>query len=364
MKMNDARKYWIALNQAPGMTPTVFYRIVEFFGDPGKVWNASPSELINCGNLTPAVRESILKLRDIEDGREEIKRAESAGAEILTLTDDGYPHLLKETPEPPPVLYIKGKLPPDDGWTVAIVGTRNCTGYGSDAAFRLASELAGKGYTIVSGLAKGVDSAGHKGALQAGGRTVAVFGTGIDTVYPPAHAGLASEIERSGALLSQFPIGVDVGKWFFPMRNAVISGLSRGVIVVEAGEKSGAMITANLADEQSREVFAVPGDINRSNARGPHWLIKHGAHLVESAEDVIAVLGSPKGQSELRLEEVPENHIHAKVLDIISERPAQFDEICALAGMRTSEVTSLLMMMEMKGLIRRLPGGLYARRLP
>jgi len=354
-------QYWVALNQVPGMAAERFYRLIERFGSASSVWNAPESDINRCDLLTPAIRDSIKSLRRSEDGSQELDRAAESGASVVCLTSTGYPEPLTGVPFPPPVLYIKGQWDVRDSWAVAVVGTRSCTGYGRDTASELSRRLASRGFTIVSGLAKGIDSSAHQGALHAGGRTIAVFGTDINTIYPPENRKLAGDITENGAIVSEFPIGIKPEKYFFPRRNAIISGLSMGVIVVEAGKKSGALITAEKANEQSREIFAVPGDINTGGTRGPHWLIKHGAHLVESDRDVVDILGEPRGQEELELEESAGDEEHEKVLGILGEGPRNFDEICAALDRTASETSTILMMMELKGSVRQLPGKVFIR---
>ncbi len=363
-KKGEERKYWIALNQAKGMTAELFYHLVERFGSPAEAWSASDREIKKVFfGKSKYVYESIIELRKSgEDGTRETERAKELGAGIITLLDDDYPAMLREIPKPPPppVLYYKGTLSKqDDEWSVAIVGTRRCTGYGSAVAFDLARNLCNRGYTIVSGMAAGIDTAAHKGALKAGGRTVAVFGTSIDKVFPANNLKLAKKIKENGLVLSEFPVGAFGDKLNFPRRNRIISGMSKGIIVVEAGIKSGALITAELAVEQGKEVLAIPGDIHTSVSRGPHWLIKHGAYLVESADDVLEILGCPKGQVELGFEEDIQDGNQKKAYEIVSRAPAGFDEICAALDAPVSEVTAGLMMLQMKGLIRELPGKIY-----
>lgn len=345
------------------MTPELFYGLIDNFGSATEAWGASKENIENIKGFGPAVREKFLDLRDREDGSQELERAAEIGCRIVTLPEPEYPESLRRTPAPAPALYIKGELKESDKWAIAIVGTRKCSGYGRDMAFNLARELAAQGFTIVSGLAKGIDASAHKGALAAGGRTIAVFGTPVNVVYPPAHHELALEVFSRGALISEFPLGMKPEAWFFPRRNRVVSGLSRGVVVVQAPEKSGAMITAGIAVEQDRKVFAVPGDVNVEASRGPHWLLKYGAHLVESAEDVVNILGSPRGQVELELDLVsePVEPTQARVLSGIKDTPILFDELCAAVKLPAREVSPALMMLEMMGHVRQLPGKMYVR---
>src|SRR5947199_7050507 len=283
-------KDWIALNMTPGVGPRVTARLLEHFGSAEAIFDAPRRELALL-RLTPESIESIANRELHARAEGEIERVRKLGGDILVLDDGVYPSLLREPYDPPVVLYVKGV------WAeclerpcVAIVGSRRCSTYGQNAALMLSRELASRGVTIISGLARGIDAAAHRGALEAGGRTVAVLGTGIDEVYPRDHRKLAAEIlERGGALVTQFPLGTPPVAENFPYRNRIISGLSLGVVVVEAAENSGSLITARLALEQGREVYAVPGNITSRNSFGTNYLIKGaGAKLVQQWQDVVA----------------------------------------------------------------------------
>src|SRR6184192_4930408 len=281
-------KDWLALNMTPGVGPRVTSRLLEHFGSAEAIFDAPRRELALL-RLTPETIESIAK-RELHDRAEqEIEKVRKLGSDILVLDDGIYPALLRETYDPPVTLYVKG------AWAeclerpcIAIVGSRRCSTYGQNAALMLSRELAQRGVTIVSGLARGIDAAAHRGALEAGGRTVGVMGTGLDQIYPRDHKKLADEIlAKKGALVTQFPLGTPPVSENFPYRNRVISGLSLGVVIVEAAEYSGSLITARLALEQNREVFAVPGNITSAQSFGPNHLIKQGAKLVDQWIDVI-----------------------------------------------------------------------------
>src|SRR2546423_6542587 len=281
-------KDWIALNMTPGVGPRITSRLLEHFGSAEAIFDAPRRELALL-RLTPETIESIASRELHERAEQEIDRVRKLGGDILVLDDGVYPSLLRETYDPPVTLYVKGAWAEClEQWCVAIVGSRRCATYGQNAALMLSRELAQRGVTIISGLARGIDAAAHRGALEAGGRTVAVMGTGLDRFYPRDHSKLALEIlEKGGALVTQFPLGTPPVSENFPYRNRVISGLSLGVVVVEAAENSGSLITARLAMEQNREVFAVPGNITSRNSFGTNYLIKGaGAKLVQQWQDV------------------------------------------------------------------------------
>lgn len=357
------RRYWVALNQIDGMDPHIFFKLVEKFGSPKAVWHATERELAGSGvALAGFVLKSLLEQRERgEDGRAEIARAKDAGCRVRVLTDRDYPARLREIPMPPPVLYLRGEWNKDDERAAAMVGTRECNGYGRKMAEEIAGGLARAGYTVVSGLAHGIDAAAHRAALEAGGRTVAVKAVGLDVDYPSAHRELAERIAASGALVSEFPLGQKaIDKWQFHRRNRIISGLSRGTIVVQSRRKGGSIITAMHAIDQGREVFAVPGDARNAASGGCHWLIRrHGAHLVESAEDVLEVFGESLGQTQLDFGGEQLEGVQADIFEILKAGPAGFDEICSRLGKPPSEISTALMMLEMKGRARELPGKLY-----
>lgn len=361
--LKSNRRFWVALNQVDLMAPDVLFRLVEKFGDPEQVWSASEAELAVCLPPKSKVLMNLLSLRTREDGSEELARAADLGFRVVTIVDPDYPELLKDIPFPPSVLYVKGEIKKEDERAVAIVGTRECNGYGRRVATDLAGELSAHGYTIVSGMAHGIDAAAHRGALEAGGRTIAVKAVGLDVNYPEAHKKLSEQIAAQGAVVSEFPIGMNArDKWQFPRRNRVISGLSRGTIVVQARERSGSLITANHAVEQGRPIFAVPGDVLVPLMRGCHWLIRHGAHLVESASDVLEIFGEAGGQTEIEFTEETVEGTQKDVLDVLRNGLLHFDEICARLGRNAREVSAALMMLEMKGLVREIPGKLFEAR--
>ncbi|MFH1710263.1 MAG: DNA-processing protein DprA [bacterium] len=288
---------------------------------------------------------------------------------ILKITDKEYPELLKRIYDPPEELYIKGNASVLNSRCIAIVGTRTATNYGKEIARRFSYELAQCGFTVVSGLAEGIDTEAHIGALEAGGKTVAVFGCGIDRIFPPQNIGLSEDIEKSGALVSEYKPGTPAAKWTFPRRNRIISGLSLGVVMVEGHWDSGAMITAKLALDEGREVFAVPGNIAIDQTKGPHWLIKHGAKLVENVDDILEefnvkrVAGpSRRGLAEVD-GEVKKGIDHSqlssdevKIISCLTKEPKHVDEISAESKTGSHETLGVLSVLEIKGLVKQMPG--------
>jgi DNA processing protein len=376
-------KDWIALNMTPGVGPRAAARLLERFGSAEAVFAALRSELERL-RLRPEALESIV-LRDRHaEAERELERVRALGADVLILDDGIYPALLREIADPPVTLYVRGEWEAClDAPCVAIVGSRRCSTYGQNVALMLARDLAARGVTIVSGLARGIDAAAHRGALEAGGRTVGVLGTGVDEVYPRDHKKLAEEIlARGGALVSQFPLGTPPIPENFPYRNRIISGLSLGVALVEAAENSGSLITARLALEQSREVFAVPGNITSRNSFGTNYLIKGaGAKLVQQWQDVAAEL-PPEIAARLLPPELSKKRGGAAgagrqaalpadfsdgervVFRLLSaDEPVHIDALVGASKLAVSELTGVLLGLEMRDLIRQLPGKCFVRKL-
>ena len=375
-------KDWIALNMTPGVGPRAAARLLERFGSAEGVFGALRSELERL-RLRPEAVESIALRDRHEAAAVELERLRAmADAEVLALDDGAYPALLREIPDPPITLYVRG------AWRecleapcVGVVGSRRCSTYGQNVAHALARDLASRGLTVVSGLARGIDAAAHRGALEAGGRTAAVLGTGLDEVYPRDHRRLADEIlEKGGALVTQFPLGTPPAAENFPYRNRIISGLSLGVVVVEASENSGSLITARLALEQGREVFAVPGNITSRNSFGANYLIKGaGAKLIQTWQDVVAEFPpevaaavlppEPKGEGkgrDSRTAPLPADLSDGEraVLKLLTaDEPAHIDALAERSGLAVQGLSVLLLGLEMRELVRQLPGKCFVRRL-
>ncbi|HEV2915842.1 MAG TPA: DNA-processing protein DprA [Pyrinomonadaceae bacterium] len=376
-------KEWIALNMTPGIGPRAAAKLLERFGSAEAVFNASRAEL-EAVRLRPEAIESIMARDLLEKATLEIERVRSLGADVLLLDDGTYPSLLREVFDPPITLYVKGAWEEClDGPCVAIVGSRRCSTYGQNTAGMLARELAARGVTIISGLARGIDAAAHRGALEGGGRTVAVMGTGLDQVYPRDHQKLAREIlDHDGALVSEFPLATPPAPQNFPYRNRVISGLSLGVLIVEAAENSGSLITARMAMEQNREVFAVPGNITSRNSFGTNYLIKGaGAKLIQQWQDIAAELppaiaaellppetGKQKKEGVMieQLSLVPEDLTateHAVWKLLSTDNPAHIDALAEVSSLTVAELSGTLLGLEMRELVRQLPGKCFVRKL-
>ena len=376
-------KDWIALNMTPGVGPRVTARLLEHFGSAEAIFDAPRRELALL-RLAPETIESIAN-RDFHARAEtEIEKVRSLSGDIIVLDDGVYPSLLRETYDPPVVLYVKGAWSEClDRPCVAIVGSRRCSTYGQNAALMLSRELAQRGVTIISGMARGIDAAAHRGALEAGGQTVGVMGTGLDQIYPRDHKKLADEIlKQNGALVTQFPLGTPPVSENFPYRNRVISGLSLGVVVVEAAENSGSLITARLAMEQNREVFAVPGNITSRNSFGTNYLIKGaGAKLVQQWQDVASELppeiaaqllpppskrAKNKGELVDQLQLTPSDlsEHERRIFKLLStDTPQQIDALAENTRLSITHLTSALLTLEMRELIRALPGKCFVRKM-
>jgi DNA processing protein len=357
--MNDVR-YWLGFNLIPRIGPVRLKALLQHFGDLELAWRADAAALRAAG-LPPDALERLLSLRPKLDLDDEMARVAKLGLHLLTWDSDGYPALLRDIAQPPPLLYVRGNLIPDDDWAVAVVGTRDASPYGRQVAQRLASALANNHVTVVSGLALGIDGIAHRAALDAGGRTLAIMGCGLDTLYPPSHRDLAERIVQSGALISDYPLGTRPEPNNFPPRNRIISGLSLGTLVVEAGLGSGALITVRFALEQGRETFAVPGNIYNRASMGTNASIQRGeAKLVTRVEDILEELNLTMvaQQSEVR-ETLPATLDERLLLGLVSAEPVHLDELVRTSGLPTATVSSTLVMMELKGLVRRVDNTSY-----
>lgn len=352
-------KYWVGFNIVRGIGPMRFRALVDHFGDLEKAWHADARELKTAG-LDRRALESLMTTRSTISLDGEMEKIERQGARVLTWDDPAYPPRLLNIYNPPPVLYVKGEILSEDQWAVAVVGTRRATVYGKEAARWIAGDLARNRVTIVSGLARGIDSEAHRAALDAGGRTIAVLGSGIDIIYPAESRRLAQAVVERGALVSEYAIGTPPEAGNFPPRNRIISGLSLGVVIVEAGERSGALITGDFALEQGREVFAVPGNIFRRKSMGTNKLIQQGAKPVLSVEDVLEELNLTMVSKQAGVRAVvPENETEATLLEYITAEPIHVDEIGEKSGLPIAQVSSTLALMELKGMVRQVGGMNY-----
>lgn len=356
--MSDLR-YWVGFNIVPAIGPARTKALLDFFGDLEAAWKASTAELKAAGLDRRAV-ENLLECRHKLDLDAEVDRIHAAGIQILTWDDPGYPSLLRHIHGPPALLYVRGELTPADEWAVAVVGTRRASVYGREVTRRLAGDLAANGIAVVSGLARGIDTQAHKAALEAGGRSIAVLGHGLDRIYPAENANLAREIIERGALVTEYALGIPPEGGNFPARNRIISGLSLGALVVEAGEGSGALITADFAVEQGREVFAVPGNIFHRGAAGTNRLIQQGAKAVTRVEDILEELNLTMVAQHREVQAiVPENETEAVLLQHLSEEPVHVDELKRESGLPITTVSSTLALMELKGMVRQVGGMNY-----
>jgi DNA processing protein len=409
MGLSAEQRDWLALAMVPGVGTTYFIRLLARFRTPGAVLRAALGDLSDV--VGPALARRIKEYGGAANVDAQARLMDACDASLITLEDAAYPPRLAEIYDPPLLLFVRGELRESDEHAVAVVGTRRATPYGLRMAEQFGRELAARGITVVSGMACGIDAAAHRGALEAGGRTIAVLGCGVDVVYPAENEGLMREIVRQGCVLSQFPMGMQPSKGFFPYRNRIISGLSLGTLIVEAPLQSGALITARQAAEQGREVFAVPGQVGVRNSEGPHALIREGAKLVEKVEDILVELELP---AELAVSAVPTavlkpsaestrresavepakrapapaaaatrmkpepaaatrpaapsvpppqaSPTERKVLAALSPDGSHIDQIAAACRISVSEALSSLTLLELKGLVRQFSGKRFAPR--
>jgi len=365
LRAHDERARWIALSRVKGLGCVSFKKLATHFADPTQIFSASPAELAEVPEFDSGVIDSVRKFSEWDDVAEELQRAARVGAKIVAFGDANYPARLRLICDPPPVLYVKGELRTDDEKAVAVVGSRSASDYGRKVARDLCRGLTSLGFTVVSGMALGIDGAAHEPALNGGGRTIAVLGCGVDRAYPPDHASLYRRIIERGAVVSELPIGAKPMAYNFPARNRLISGLSLGVVVVEATERSGSLITASLALEQGREVFAVPGEVGSSRSRGSHRLIRQGAKLVETVNDIVEELApqllAQASEASQAKEQLPES-IGAdarRVFALLQERSLQMDEVIETSGFPPAKISQILLELELLGYLRQLPGNRY-----
>ena len=355
----DDKKYWIGFNLIKGIGAVRMQGLVAFFGELESAWKAAPAELAAAG-LGAKLIERVVQAREKVDLLKVWENIEKQGIKILTWQDQAYPQRLKEIDQPPPVLYIRGEYLTDDLFAVAIVGTRRVTPYGRQITEELAAYLAANGMTVISGLARGVDAIAHHATLKAGGRTIGILGSGVDKIYPPEHRGLAEQMMERGAIISDYAPGTPPDASNFPPRNRIISGLSLAVVVVEAGETSGALITAEFAAEQGREVFAVPGSILAPQSKGTNKLIQQGALPLLSVQDLMQTLDlSRVGEQKAARKIMPSDAIEAKILTILTNEPLHVDEIRNQAELPIEKVSAALALMELKGMVRQVGGMNY-----
>lgn len=349
----DPKAYWVGFNHVKGIGSVRMRALLEAFdGDLETAWNAPISHFQKLG-LNNRIIENLTKVRSQVNLEQIWQRMVSSGITALTWDDENYPRMLKEIDQPPPIVYQKGEILPEDETAVAIVGTRRVTAYGRGVTEDLAAFLARNRITVISGLARGVDAIAHKSALRAGGRSIAVLGSGVDRIYPPENQQLAAEIAESGAVVSDYPPGTAPESNNFPPRNRIISGLSLAVVVVEAGETSGALITASFAANQNRDVLAVPGNITSPNSKGTNMLILNGARPLLNPEDVLEVLNLEQVNTRRMARKLlPADATEAQIIDVIGEGTLSMDEISFLTGLPIEIVSATLAMMELKGLVR------------
>ena len=370
---------WLKLIRADGVGPAIFGRLIKRFGTAERALGASVAELAKVNGLGFKTAERIAATRDKFDPKPELELAHKLGVYLINLDDERYPPVLKRIYDPPPVLYVKGSLTRDDNLAISIVGSRRCSLYGQEQSSRFAHFLASAGFTICSGMARGIDTAAHQGALSARGRTIAVQGCGLATIFPPENKKLFELIAESGACLSELPLKYEPLRENFPPRNRIIAGLSLGTIVIEAALRSGALITARAALDYDREVMAVPGKIDSPLSKGAHQLIKQGARLIESVEDVTEALGHIGEQltehvgiaaanaaeraektlfdaSQLKLSDA-----ERKIYDCLNSEPKHVEQVIAETNLAAGVVSATLISMRLKGLIKQLPGSMFAK---
>lgn len=349
----DTLRYWLGFNLVRGIGPVRLRMLLDFFGDIRSAWEA-PEQVLREVKLDRRSLQNLLKLRHQVDLDEVLRQVERAGAQVLTWDTPDYPNLLRQITDAPPVLFVRGTLTPADEWSVALVGTRKATIYGREVAHRLATDLVQNRVTLVSGLARGIDSIAHKAALDAGGRTLAVLGSGVDHIYPAEHRKLADAIIENGALISDYPLGTRPEAANFPARNRIISGLSLGVVVVEADVKSGALITADFALDHGREVFAVPGSILSRASAGCNRLLRDGASIVTEIGDILETLHLDQvSEKQLAREILPANATEAAILERLTAEPRHLDELSREIELPVEMISSTLVMMELKGMTRQ-----------
>jgi DNA processing protein len=359
----------ICLTMVPGVGPHTSRALLERFGTAGRALGASVATLRDVPGVGPKLAERIARAAREHDAEAELAHCRREEVRVVPRGDAVYPPPLEDIPDPPCLVYVKGTIEPRDQLAIALVGSRRCTPYGMRVAERLAAALARVGITVVSGLARGIDAAAHRGALKAGGRTLAVLANGLARIYPPEHDELARQVVDAGALISEMPMGQGPLAGLFPQRNRIISGLCLGVVVIEATPRSGSLSTAHHAMEQNREVFAVPGPVDSLSSQGCHRLIRDGARLVETVDDILEELGPLVREVRPSPEETPVRHpaelvlsdLERSLLGQLDDRPTAVDELIGRTGLGASQVMATLSVLEMRRLVRRLPGHQFVR---
>ncbi len=351
---------WVALRMVPGVSVRLYHDLLRRFGEPADVFRMTPATLEAAGAPRP-VAAAIASGAHRDSAERDVASSEHAGARIVTWNDPAYPALLRHIHDPPPYLYVRGLLAVGDEAAVAVVGSRAASGYGLEVSTTFGRDLAAAGVAVVSGLAHGIDAAAHRGALVAGGRTIAVLGSGIDVIYPSVHEELAAQIACQGAVMSEFFMGTGPRPSHFPVRNRTISGLSRAVLVVEATERSGSLITARLALEQGRDVFAIPGPIDAPRSRGTHRLIRDGARLVTAASELLEEIGLAESRTPPVDRPLPSSldSLDAEarsVVDALSSGVEVVDDVVVQTGLTPREVLRILLQLELVGVVRQFPG--------
>ena len=360
----EDRFAYITLNMIEGLGPVSVRRLIDTLGSPKAILEAEREDLMEARGVGEKLALKIITQRGSIDVGAEIDKAAEIGARIITPLDEEYPKALKAIHGPPLALYIQGQFLPEDGKALGIVGSRSTSHYGLSAADRLSFQLGQTGFTVVSGLARGTDTAAHRGALKSKGRTIAVLGGALDCLYPPENAELAEQIAKQGAVISEYPMGRQADRMTFPYRNRIISGLSMGVLLIESDLKGGSMHTAEAAMDQGRTVFALPGRIDTPGAKGPHMLIKNGAKLVQSLDDILeeyeflipeSELDAPESATAAR-PDVPLTDQESKIVEALWQEPMDVDSLARALEIKSHELSGVLLGLEMKRVIRTLPG--------
>jgi DNA processing protein len=347
----DLKAYWVGFNHIRGIGAARMKKLIQFFGNLSVAWSAPLEGLIEAG-LSEKLARGVIEYRNAVDPNELLQALTEKAITILTIEDHDYPKKLKEIDLPPAVLYMLGDITPADEWAIAVVGTRRMSGYGKQVTTALADYLANHGITVVSGMARGIDAAAHTNALKAGGRTIAVLGSGVDVIYPPENRKLYDQIIENGAVISDYPPGTAPEASNFPPRNRIISGLSSATVVIEAGRKSGALITSNFAAEQGREVFAVPGNIFAAQCKGTNYLIQQGARPLVDFDELLEILQFQNiTQQKVARMLLPENNIESTIMEALSDHPIHINDIHIRTGIRMEVLISTLTILQLKGMV-------------